>query len=270
MMGFALLNYNPSYGLRDKGLVCNAFRLETDVKLDFAVFNTDQINRKRIKFSAAGLMRSDEEHQREAFQYQAPVGTPAHMQHDMHRVIGWSRQLGHYLDGEMVRVLGCIEFPENEEDRVQLQERVARHRKRVNDAQTEPVRDELSAKIGLPDSGSLIFLRMESVFAKREGLAAELYPEFFVPSTGFVDKDGLVEYGELLSRTVELWPGVFHDKKRDLVLVAHRFFRRRLSHLNALNTEFLSSFSGVARENPKLRARLRLDPSYAGNWVMTV
>ncbi|TKV76131.1 hypothetical protein [Rhizobium sp. AU243] len=234
------------------------------MKLDFAVFNTDQINKKRMKFSAAGLMRSDEEHQREAFLSEAPIGTPAHMQHDMHRVIGWSRQLGHYIDGEMVRVLGCIEYPENEVDRVQLHERVVRHRKRVNEAQTAPHRDELSATIGLTSDEDLTFLRMESVFAKREGLAAELYPEFFVTSTSFVDKDGLVDYRELLSRTDELWPGVFHDKKRDLVLVAHRFFRRRLSHLNALNTEFLSSFSGVARENPKLRARLRLDPDLLG------
>ncbi|NIJ43372.1 hypothetical protein FHS78_003687 [Parvibaculum indicum] len=239
------------------------------MKFDFAVFNTDQINKKLIKFSAAGLMRSEEEHQREALLSRAPVGTPAHMQHDMHRVIGWSRQLGLYIDGEMVRVLGCIEYPENEEDCAQLQDRVARHRKRVNDAQTARFRDELSAKIGLPNNGNLSFLRTESVFAKREGLAAELYPEFFVPSTGLVDKDGLVEYGELLSRTTELWPGVFHDKKRDLVLVAHRFFRRRLSHLNALNTEFFRSFSGVAQENPKLRARLRLDPDLLGHPAST-
>ncbi|KQY62734.1 hypothetical protein ASD52_36390 [Ensifer sp. Root142] len=48
------------------------------------------------------------------------------MQHDMHRVIGWGRQLGHYIDGEMVRVLRCIEYPENEEEHVQLQDHVAR------------------------------------------------------------------------------------------------------------------------------------------------
>lgn len=239
------------------------------MQLDFAVFNTDQINRKLIKFSAAGLMRADEELQREALKYRAPVGTPTHMQHDMHRVIGWSRQLGHYVDGEMVRVLGCIEYPENDEDFAQLQERVALHRKRVNDTQIAPVRDELSAKIGLPDSRSLEFLWMESVFARGEGLAAELYPEFFLPSTSLVDKDGLVEYGELLSRTAELSPGVFHDQKRDLVLVAHRFFRRRLSHLNALNTEFLSSFTEVALKNPELGGRLRLDPDLLGDPAST-
>lgn len=235
------------------------------MKLDFAVFNTDQLNRKHIKFSATALMRSAEELHRKAFEHKVPLGTPTHIQHDMHRVIGWSRQLGLYLDGEMVRVLGCFEYPENEDECIQLQKRVEWHRKCINDAMTEPVRDELLAKIGPPESGSMTLLRMEAVFAKREGLAAELYPEFFKPSTSLVDKDGLVEYGELLSRTVELCPGVFHDKKRDLVLVAHRFFRRRLSHLNALNTEFLSSFARAARQNSHLRARLRLDPDLLGH-----
>lgn len=239
------------------------------MRYELAVFNTDQVNKKRIKFSASGLMRSDETHQREAFLAQAPVGTPAHMQHDMHRVIGWSRQLGHYIDGEMVRVLGCIEYPETEEDRAVLQDRVARHRKRVNGDSIEPYRRELTAKLGFSDGKDLTFIRMESVFAKREGLAAKQYPEFFALNSAIVDKDGLVDYDELLARTTELAPGVFHDKKRDLVLVAHRFFRRRLSHLNALNTEFLTSFSGVASGHPDLRARLRLDPDLLGDPAST-
>ncbi|MFG1426411.1 hypothetical protein [Roseixanthobacter glucoisosaccharinicivorans] len=242
---------------------------EVGLRYELAVFNTDQVNKKRIKFPASALMRSDETHRREAFLAQAPVGTPAHMQHDMHRVVGWSRQLGHYIDGEMVRVLGCIEYPETEEDRAALQDRVARHRKRINDDSTAPYRRELTAKLGFSDDEDLTFIRMEAVFAKREGLAAKQYPEFFTPNSVIVDKDGLVDFDELLARTTELAPGVFHDKKRDLVLVAHRFFRRRLSHLNALNTEFLSSFSGVATGHANLRARLRLDPDLLGDPAST-
>ncbi|MCK5749770.1 MAG: hypothetical protein KAH44_26380, partial [Oricola sp.] len=132
------------------------------MRYELAVFNTDQVNKKRIKFSASDLMRSDEIHQREAFLAQAPVGTPAHMQHDMHRVIGWSRQVGHYIDGEMVRVLGCIEYPETEEDRAVLQDRVARHRERVNINSTEPYRRQLTAKLGFSDGEDLTLIRLES------------------------------------------------------------------------------------------------------------
>ncbi|UGV28270.1 hypothetical protein E0H22_22875 [Rhodopseudomonas boonkerdii] len=235
------------------------------MKSDFAVLNTDRVNRKNIRFPAAVLMRAEEEHVREAWLSRAPLGTPAHMQHDMHRVIGWSQNLGHYIDGEMVRVLGRIDYPENDADRDQLQTMVACHRRRVNDAQTRSFRDELSTKIGLLNDPDLTFIRMEAVFARREGLAANLYPEFFAPGADLVDKDGLVDYQELLSRTVELLPGVFHDKNRDLVLVAHRFFRRRLSHLNSLNIDFLSRFAEVAKATPGIRARIRLDPDLLGH-----
>lgn len=235
------------------------------MKLDLAVFNSDKINKKLIKFSAAGLMRADENHQREALLAGAPVGTPAHIQHDMHRLIGWSRQLGHYIDGEMVRVLGCIEYPEDEAEYTELQDRTKRYWRHVNDAQIAPYRDELLARMKLSDEKDINYIFMESVFAERPGLATEIYPQYFAADSDLVDKDGLVDYRALISFAEEIFPGVFHDKNRDLVLVAHRFFRRRLSHQNALNSEFLRRFSGVASAHPHLKSRLRLDPDLIGH-----
>jgi hypothetical protein len=235
------------------------------VKLNYAVFNTDQINKKNIKFSASGLMRADETHYREIVKNGAYPGMPVHLQHDMHRLIGWSRQLGHYIDGQMVRVLGCIEEPENDEDIAALQARVAKHRARTEEAETAPFREELCLRLASIDPIDLTFLRMEAVFAKRLGLASELYPDFFQTESSIVDKDGLVDYRELLSRTTEITPGVFHDRKLDLLLVAHRFFRRSLSHSNALNTNFLGTFCDVAQRYPNVRTRLKLDPDLIGH-----
>lgn len=232
---------------------------------EYAVFNTDRPNKKRMIFPADSLMRAEERDQRESLAgKKISLGMPVHMQHDMHRLIGWSQQLGHYIDGEMVRVLGCIDYPENERDWSEIRARVTDFRQRENDAQTEPYRDELAAQLG-KDRSNLSFIRMEAVFAKRANLAAELYPEFFSLASDLVDKDGLVDYREFLSRVTQLTPGIFHDPKRDLVLVAHRFFRRRLSHRNSLNTDFLKTFGEVASRCSHLQVRLKLDPDLIGH-----
>ena len=63
----------------------------------------------------------------------------------------------------------------------------------------------------------------------------------------------------------QVQPGVFHDRGRDLLLFAHRFFRRSFSHRNKLNEYFLQSFDATARENADLCARLRLDPDLVGH-----
>lgn len=230
-----------------------------------AVFNTDQINRKNIVFPAAALMRSYEEHWRAAERQKIDVGMPSHWQHDVHRLLGWCRQLGLYIDSDMVRDLGRIEFPEDEEERQQLSHRVAKHRDSANRTATEPYRKELSQKLGLLECTDVSWSRMEAVFAGRAGIAAELYPEFFIPGLGTVDRDGLVDYRELLGVTTQVLPGVFLEHKRDVLLVAHRFFRRNLSHRNSLNSEFLRSFDDVVRDHGSLQARLKLDPDLLGH-----
>ena len=74
----------------------------------------------------------------------------------------------------------------------------------------------------------------------------------------------MVDYDALLERTRQLQPGVFHEPKRDLVLFAHRFFRRSLSHRNSLNQYVLRSFHRAATAG-EVTARLRLDPSLLGH-----
>jgi hypothetical protein len=235
------------------------------MKQRLAVFNSDQINKKMMKIPASVLMRAEENHRRDAFSSQAPVGMPVHIQHDMHRPVGWSRPLGHYIDGEMVRVLGSIECPESEDERCQMEAAINLYKERVKLAEISEFQNEILSKISNLNDSNIDFLRSECVFARREGIAAEVYPELFTQNTLLVDKDGLVDYRELLSRFEEVMPGVFHDKERDIIVVAHRFFRRRLSHLNALNSDFLISFSKTAIAHPELRARLKLDPDLIGH-----
>ena len=173
--------------------------------------------------------------------------------------------MGLYVDSEMVRALGMIEEPETEQEKADLQSRAVAYWERYHREGAEPYRDELIARIAPADLSSACFLQMEAVVVERRGIAAELYPDLFTPGLGSVDKDGLADYRDLLQRMAQVQPGVFHDRGRDLLLFAHRFFRRSLSRRNKLNDYFLQSFDATARENTDLRARLRLDPDLVGH-----
>jgi hypothetical protein len=233
------------------------------------VFNTDQVNLDGIRFPASELMRSDQNHHRECLRRGVGLGMPVHIQHDMHRLIGWSRPLGLYTDSQMVRVLGLIEEAETEQESAELQTRAAVYWERYHYDAAELYRDELIARVAPADLGNACFLQMEAVVVKRLGIAAELYPDLFTPGLGSADKDGLADYYELLRRMKQVQPGVFHDRDSDLLLFAHRFFRRSLSHRNKLNAYFLQSFDATAQENGDFCVRLRLDPDLVGHPAST-
>ena len=230
-----------------------------------AVFNTDQVNLDRMRFPASELMRADQSHYQECFQRGIELGMPVHIQHDMHRLVGWSRPLGLYLDSKMVRVLGLIEGPETEQEKEKLQERAAAYWERHHQEGAGPFRDELIARVAPAKLDNARFLQVEAAVVERSGIAAELYPDLFVSGRGLVDKDGLVDYRDLLRCMKRVQPGVFLDPTRDILLFAHRFFRRSLSHRNKLNAYFLQSFDATAEKDENLRVRLKLDPDILGH-----
>jgi len=183
----------------------------------------------------------------------------------MLRLNGWSHPLGLYVDSAMVRVLGLIEEPETEQERIELQSNAAAYWNLYHKEETDPFRNELIARIGPINLDHAEFLQMEAAVIARPGISAELYPEFFNQENGFVDKDGLTDYRHLLARMRQVQPGVFHDPRRDLLLFAHRFFRRGFSHCNKLNSFFLQSLVATAEGHTDLRVRLKLDPDLLGH-----
>ncbi len=229
------------------------------------VFNTDQVNLDRIRVPASELMRADERHHRESLCLGIDTGLPSNIQHDAHRLTGWSRQLGVYIDSEMVRVLGVIETPETEAEHAALTAHAQTRLEHFNREGTEAFRDDLLTRSAGIDLQGGRFVQMEAAIFLQSGLAAELYPDLFTPSSTLVDKDGLVDYRVLANRMKEVQPGVFHDPDRDLLLFAHRFFRRSLSHRNKLNTNFLETFAEAARQDSALSMRLKLDPDALGH-----
>lgn len=229
------------------------------------VFNSDQVNKAKMLCPASELMRGEQNHYLECARKSVRLGMPVHIGHDMHRLVGWTQHYGLYLDSSMVRVLGSLDLAESDLEKSQLKAAGELYWDQFHKEGAEKFREELVSKVAPANVDDALFLNMEAYVVKKAGIAAELYPELFTPSKGSVDKDGLVDYRYLLQNMKQIQLGVFHDTNRDLLLFAHRFFRRSLSHRNKLNTYFLQSFDETVSEKNDLRVRIKLDPDILGH-----
>lgn len=233
------------------------------MKIHSAVFVTDGVNRHNILLPLAVLTESMEGPLRNAMERDLPYGMPANLGHDLCRGIGWSEPRGLYLAKDMARQLGNIYLPETPEDR-----QVIRNLRRVcmgdqQSRQIEPFLGPLNALVAEHASEAARLWHMEAAAVVEAGLASSMCPEYFSGSD-HADKDGLVNFEYLLSRTCQIHPGVFHERDRGVLLFAHRYFRRSLSLRNSLNGYVLQSFTKAA-EMDGVVGRLRLDPDMIGH-----
>lgn len=234
------------------------------MKYKLVIFATDQVDLHGTCIPASELMGAEERARHATLEHGLPPGNPAHIQHDLHRPVGWNKVLGQLIDGSMVRTIGLMHQVETNEEKAALAKLGEKFWHHHHHAGKELLRDELSERVAPASLQGATYHRLEAYAVARSGLAAELYPELFDLTSELVDKDGLTDYLALVTRMKRLQPGVFLDPDRGLVLFAHRFFRRSLSHLNKLNDYFLASFDMTAKES-SLNPRLRLDPDLLGH-----
>lgn len=229
------------------------------------VFTTDGVNLRNEVVPLHVLVDATETHVRDCIDAGAPIGILSNVGHDLCRSLGWAISTGVFIAKDMSRQLGVMLIPETDEETQRITQVRRDFILRHHYEGVKPYAEELDARIPEAVREGASWLRTEAASLTREGLAAELYPEFFSAGAGLVDKDGLVDYGALLARTTVLSPGVFHEPKRDVVLFAHRYFRRSLSHMNAVNVDALQTFHNVATQGGGVRGRLRLDPDIVGH-----
>jgi hypothetical protein len=234
------------------------------MKYSIAVLNTDQVNRQNIRVPVSALAAGIADHVKTCASRKMPLGTPSHISHDMHRFIGWCTTTDIHINGYLSRQIGSIITPDTEGERAHFHHFRDEYWNHYHAEYVAPFKADLIQRVGAIDISSASFIFIEAAAIAMEGVASSLYPELFSIDGNFVDKDGLVDYRHLMSRTKEVQPGVFHEPSRDLILFAHRFFRRSLSRANSLNTYFLEEFSRYA-EGSIATARLRLDPDVVGH-----
>ncbi|WP_162898199.1 hypothetical protein [Acinetobacter sp. WCHAc010034] len=236
------------------------------MKQQLGVFTTNQINKSGFRILASALMNAEESHHFERLTTGLPAGLPAFIQHDMHRPVGWSQVLGLLIDSKMVRVVGVIKEAETEQEKIQLAQLASHFWESHHNKGSDTLKSDLLERANLSKLDEFDkFLKMEAYVLSRKNVASSLYPELFNISSNSVDKDGLTDYKTLCQSMKQIQPGVFLDKKHNLLIFAHRFFRRSLSHRNKFNEYFLSSFDKTVAESPHLTPRLRLDPDLIGH-----
>lgn len=236
------------------------------MKRQLGIFNTNQINKSGFRISESALMNAEESHHFKRLTTGLPAGLPAHIQHDMHRPIGWSQVLGLFIDSNMVRVVGLIKEAETEQEKTQLAQLAFHFWESHHNDGSDTLKSDLLERANLSELDEFDkFLKMEAYVLSRKNVASMLYPELFNISSDSVDKDGLTDYKTLCQSMKQVQPGIFLDKKHNLLIFAHRFFRRSLSHRNKFNEYFLSSFDKTVADSPHLVPRLRLDPDLIGH-----
>ena len=234
------------------------------MKSQTAVFTTDGVNRQNLLLPLSTLVESMESTLAKAIEWGMPYGAPANISHDLCRPCGWSEPRGIYIAKDRSRQVGFIHQPETEEEYDRILALRQQFMARTQADQSAPYTEEIDKRVAKFASDARRFWHGEAAAAVEPGLAERAYPEFFLPGSEHVDKDGLVDFAYLTSRARQIHPGVFHEPERDVLLFAHRYFRRSLSLQNSINGYVLGSFTATAQKEGVV-ARLRLDPNMIGH-----
>jgi hypothetical protein len=233
------------------------------MRLLYVVFNSDEVNRLNMRVTAEALAGSIETNLLFALASSLPPGLPTHLSHDLHRLIGWSWPAGILIKQNVAYQVGFTRVPASDEEAQAL--RTIQHRYLSVHIENDAVPYEAALRARIAPHGDVASLHhCAACVLIASGLASSLYPRLFSENSDLVDKDRLTDYRALLALCSEIYPGVFHDKERNLLLFAHSFFRRNLSRMNNLNDSFLGSFASFSKDNPACTMRLRLDPDMVG------
>ena len=215
-----------------------------DVRL--ATFSSDEINRYGYSIGVQALAGALE---------QAWEGTPMFVSHDYHRLLGVSRPIGLQLHASRALLRGEICLATTDDDVVHA-ELFARRFFARKILEVDP--DEKAALLALLKEAPSVnswMMRRECVTVIDAGIAKRQFPDLF--PTNDADKRSLINISELDA----IAPGVF--KIGELVVFAHRYFRRSLSQINNTNEAFLRKFIEL-KKNSELVVKIALDPDSLG------
>jgi len=214
------------------------------MRIHKVITNSDQVNHAGARFTVGSLENALYENWNS--------GVPNCVGHDRHRVAGWLRPLGIHLQAKLCRSSGLVFLANEPEDQTELSQRSFAHYANWVGRHVDPHIEELTAIIGDAIEGEPERAYADAAALVLPGLATRVAPEIFAQ----LDDDGLIELQLLTS----IAPGVF-EYGDGLLLFAHPYFRRSLSRLNTLNSDFLREFESV---DSKLNPRIAIDEDMVG------
>lgn len=186
-------------------------------------------------------------------------GMPMLFGHDQHKPMGWAKPFALYLEPHLTRLLAQQHIPVTEEEKALVLK---------NHSTFRANKYFKSSKEFLEDFGRLLETNVFSNYkvtnincltANKSGIAIQRYPFLFEKTY----RDFLVPFKVLFEHFDYLGQGVFKDKKSELTVFAHHYFRRSESVHNSLNAAFLDELMSL-QSDPKLELYLRIDEDQLG------
>ena len=213
------------------------------------IFNTDLVNKYKQRIPLRALAKSF---------IDGPFGLPQCLGHDMHRPAGWAELLGLHFEKNICSLIGISNVPESDdENELICQKHNIAHRKYVEEM-TRDSRKPFLESLKALGFGTPKITYAECCIALEENIAVKLFPEFF----GKCDKDGLIAVSDILTDFTYFGDGIFCSKTTDYAVLAHQFFRKRLSIHNSCCNLFLNEL--IQSDNPKWNAKIRIDRNMLG------
>lgn len=207
---------------------------------------TDQIGLDFSMFTVGSIV--------ESAYHQSEYGIPQTINHDFTRFAGWTSANSLFIEPGITRGLCVTEYPSSDEEWAAMYRQLNGflHRWLVED-QREAL-EELRNLLATQLTGDEVPFLLDATAFVGDSLAQKVFPDIFDPKN--LSKDGLVPYNRLKA----VAPGIFQIG--ELLVFAHRLFRRSAYLLNTLNLPFLEYFHRF--EVHGVEKSILLDPDIVG------
>lgn len=215
------------------------------MKSFISVFNSSARNKANMIFSLGALESSLDQ----SWKY----GLPSCISHDFHRPFAWSKGLALHFEPGLVRLVGITIIPETDSESKTIGNIHNAYVSHMLDEEYSPFEDDLKASLRpfMTENAKPSLIKCAAI--QDENIARKVFQEEFEQA----DKDDLIPI-RLLN---PIAPGVY--EKNGLLVFAHRYFRRSLSHINSLNDPFLELLQQIAI-NESLDVKIKLDSDVIG------
>ena len=223
------------------------------MKKQFAAFCSDQVSRDGTVFTVSAL--------EDGIWNNSFYGVPSNLSHDMHKPIGWAYSKGLFFEPDKVLSIGYFLIAVTTEDEKSLSD--ARNKfltHRIN-VEINNCVDDFKSELGELYTGDDGWFANGVVMYGFNNIVLKAFP--FLASQINGDKDGLIDLEILLKDFEYISQGIFKEKKSEMALIAHPFFRKSFSIYNNFHWIFLDELISL-QKNDGLSVKLKLDLDRVG------
>lgn len=187
-------------------------------------------------------------------------GIPNLLIHDWHKPVGWIFPKGLHIEPKLTSLIGVKLLPENKDDFQKIAITYNNFLRNKNDEQCDPYIAQFKEILHQYSIQNASFIYSGCVACVKENILDKIFPSLAEQQVG--NKD-LIYLDDLLNKFNYLGQGVFQDKKSELAIFAHRYYRRNQSLLNNFHFSFIDQLVRLA-SNKDIAIKLKIDSNMIG------